>query len=160
MTEDSINHSITNLVVIAFNACVVRYGAVGNMFCPHIRVDFSDMGIYNSKQRKPSSSLQWRHNERDGVSNHRRLHCQLSCCFRRRSKKISKLRVTALCVGNSPVTGEFPAQKSSNAENVSIWWRHHDVSIYAGLTREMLRWNFPTISNAIISRHVPWLHIS
>ena len=22
-------------------------------------------------------------------------------------------------------TGEFPAQMSSNAENVSIWWRHH-----------------------------------
>ena len=29
-----------------------------------------------------------------------------------------------LC-GNSPVTGEFPAQKASNAKNVSIWWRHH-----------------------------------
>ena len=40
-------------------------------------------------------------------------------------KKISKLRVTALCAGNSPVTGEFPSQKASNAENVSIWWRHH-----------------------------------
>ena len=26
---------------------------------------------------------------------------------------------------NSPVTGEFPAQMASNAENVSIWWRHH-----------------------------------
>ena len=33
--------------------------------------------------------------------------------------------VTGLCVGNSPVTGEFPAQKASNAKNVSIWWRHH-----------------------------------
>ena len=21
--------------------------------------------------------------------------------------------------------GEFPAQRASNAENVSIWWRHH-----------------------------------
>ena len=28
-------------------------------------------------------------------------------------------------VGNSMVTGEFPAQRDSNAENVSIWWRHH-----------------------------------
>ena len=27
---------------------------------------------------------------------------------------------------NSPVTGEFPAQKVNNAENVSIWWRHPD----------------------------------
>ena len=41
--------------------------------------------------------------------------------FRRRSKKTSKLRVTGLCAG----TGEFPEQMASNAENVSIWWRHH-----------------------------------
>ena len=37
-----------------------------------------------------------------------------------------KLRVTRLCAGNSPGTGEFPAQMASNAENVSIWWRHHE----------------------------------
>ena len=42
-------------------------------------------------------------------------------------KKTSKLHVTGLCAGNSPVTGEFPTQKASNAESVSIWWRH-DVS--------------------------------
>ena len=35
---------------------------------------------------------------------------------------------TGLCAGNSPVTGEFPAQMSSNAGNVSIWWRHHEAS--------------------------------
>ena len=45
--------------------------------------------------------------------------------FRRRSKKTSKLRVTGLCAGNSPGTGEFSAQMASNAENVPIWWRHH-----------------------------------
>ena len=39
----------------------------------------------------------------------------------RRSKKTSKLRVTGLCAGNSPVTGEFPAQMASNVENVFIW---------------------------------------
>ena len=43
-------------------------------------------------------------------------------------KNPSKPRVTGLCEGNSPETGEFPAQKASNAENVSIWWRHHDVN--------------------------------
>ena len=31
----------------------------------------------------------------------------------------------AFVMGNSPVTGEFPAQKASKAENVFIWWRHH-----------------------------------
>ena len=63
--------------------------------------------------------------ERDGVSNHQPHDCLLNGLFRRRSKKISKLRVTGLCEGNSPGTGEFPAQMASNAENVSIWWRHH-----------------------------------
>ena len=42
--------------------------------------------------------LQWRHNWLDGV--------------------------TGLCEGNSPVAEEFPA---SNAEKVSIWWRHHAI---------------------------------
>ena len=32
--------------------------------------------------------------------------------------KTSKLRVTGLCDGNSPVTGEFPAQRASNAETI------------------------------------------
>ena len=45
--------------------------------------------------------------------------------FWRRSKKTSKLRVTALCAGNSSVNGEFPAQRASNAANISIWWRDH-----------------------------------
>ena len=70
-------------------------------------------------------SLQWRQNEHDSVSNHQPHDCLFNCLFRRRSKKTSKLRVTGLCVGNSPGTGEFPAKMASNAENVSIWWRHH-----------------------------------
>ena len=69
-------------------------------------------------------TLQLYHNERDDVANHRRLHCLHNCWFRRNSKKTSKLRVTGLSVGNSPVTGEFPARMTSDAENVSIWWRH------------------------------------
>ena len=40
-------------------------------------------------------------------------------------KKTSQLRVTGLCVVNSPGTGEFHAQMASYAENVSIRWRHH-----------------------------------
>ena len=44
---------------------------------------------------------------------------------RSRSNKASKLRVTDLCEGNSPVTSEFPSQSACNAENVPIWRRHH-----------------------------------
>ena len=66
-------------------------------------------------------------NGHDSVSNHQPYDCLLNRLFRRRSKKTSKLRITGLCVGNSPVTGESPAQMASNAENVSIWWPHHVV---------------------------------
>ena len=71
--------------------------------------------------------LQWRHNGRDSVSNHQPSDCFLIRLFRGWSKKTSKLRVTGLCAGNSPVTDEFPAQMASNAENDSIWWCHHAI---------------------------------
>ena len=73
--------------------------------------------------------LQWPHDERDGVSNQQRLDCLLNRLFWRRAKKTSKLRVIDLCEGNLPTTGEFPGQKASNAENVSIWWRHHEGKV-------------------------------
>ena len=44
----------------------------------------------------------WRHNDHDSVLNHQPQDCLLNRLFRRRSKKTSKLRVTGLCVGNSP----------------------------------------------------------
>ena len=69
-------------------------------------------------------------NMRDSVSNHQPHDCLLNRLFRGRSKKISKLRVTGLCAGSSPGTGEFPAQMASNAENVSIWWRNHDLEMH------------------------------
>ena len=53
-------------------------------------------------------SLPWRHNGCGSVSNHQPHDCLLSRLFRRRSKKTSKLRVTGLCAGSSPGTGEFP----------------------------------------------------
>ena len=43
--------------------------------------------------------------------------------------KTSKLRAAGLCGGNSPVTGEFPTQMTSNAELVSIWWRHQHIKM-------------------------------
>ena len=73
------------------------------------------------------SPLQWRHNGRDGVSNHRHNDCLLSRLFRRRPKKTAKLRVTGLCAGNSPVTGEVPSQMASNEEKFFIWWHLHVV---------------------------------
>ena len=82
------------------------------------------------KKSESAVTLLWRHNGRDNVSNHQPHDCLLNRLFRRRSKKTLKLRVTDLCARNSPGTGEFPAQMTSNAENVSIWWRHHDKAAH------------------------------
>ena len=62
------------------------------------------------------TSLLWRHVGCDGVSYHQPHDCLPSPLFRRISKETSKLRVTGLCAGISPVTGEFPAQMASNAD--------------------------------------------
>ena len=85
-------------------------------------------------------TLQLRHDECDGISTQQPHDCLLNSLFRCRWKKTSKLRLTGLCVGNSPVTGEFSAQRASNVENVSIWWRHHVLMIFhiAILPFEML----------------------
>ena len=90
------------------------------------RISFTYRYVLNQHLRDSKDrSLQWRYNGHEGVSNHQPHHCLLNRLYRHKSKKTSKLRVTGLCEGNSPVTGEFPVQMASNAENVSIWWRHH-----------------------------------
>ena len=89
---------------------------------------------YNS-----TTTLRWRHNGRDDVPNHQPRDCLHNRLFTGRSKKTSKLRVTGLCAGNSPLTGEFPAQRASNAENISLWWRHHD----SPLSHVLAGWYFP-----------------
>ena len=96
-------------------------------------------------------TLQWRHNGCDGVSHHQPHYCLLNRLFRPISEKTSKLRVTGLCVGNSPKTGEFPAQRASNADNVSIWWRHHDSLILL-----VLRPEYSGTNTQISWRLMPW----
>ena len=81
------------------------------------------IGVHNHYRE----TLQWRRNEWHDVSNHPCLDCLLKCLLRCISKKTSKLCVTCLCEGNPPVSGGFPSQRASDAENVSFWWCHHDL---------------------------------
>ena len=76
-------------------------------------------------------TLRCHHNGHDSVSNHQSHDCLLNRLYWRRSKKTPKLSITGLCAGNSPGSGEFPAQMASNAENVSIWWRHRDINVFS-----------------------------
>ena len=51
---------------------------------------------------------------------HQPRHCLFNLFIQAQIKENIKLRLTGLCAGNLPVTGEFSAQMASNAENVSI----------------------------------------
>ena len=69
----------------------------------------------------------------------------LTAYSRRRSKLALKLRVTGLCAGNSPVTGEFPTQRASNAENafddvIVGTWSINSVSLLLTLLSMFRNW--------------------
>ena len=87
------------------------------------------ISIYLSCMHPLTLSLQWRLNKRRDVSNHQPHDCLLNRLFRRRLRKTWKLRVTGLCAGNSTVIDEFPAQRASGAENVSIWCAWHSTNM-------------------------------
>ena len=115
--------------------CVVKtslqYGYINNVLVLDVFDLFSFLIISVSFPHDNYYSLPWRHNGRDGVSNHQP-HDYFYRLFRRRSKKTSKLRVTGLCAGNSPVTGEFPdkwpvTQKMFPFDDVIMYW---DVYIH------------------------------
>ena len=101
-----------------YNACSISHGTSHGLPVAHAA---QGRGI----------ALRWRHNGRDCVLNHQPYPCLFNLLLGRRSKKTSKRRVTGLCEGNSPGTGEFPTQMTSNAENVSIWWRHHVLWVHS-----------------------------
>ena len=58
-----------------------------------------------------------------------------------------------LC-GNSPGTGEFPAQMAGNAENVSILWCHHIMVQYLLRQKILYRQQCPSSST------LQWRHIN
>ena len=103
---------------------------------------FVPRGLYHGKKsvkikqvhnKENAQALIWRHNEHDSVSNHQPHGCLLSRLFRHKSKKTSKLRVTGLCVGNSPGPVNSPHK--------------------GPVTRKM----FP-FDDVIMSVSIPWLH--
>ena len=84
----------------------------------------------NKPRQSSANSLQWRHNERDGVSGHRRHNCLLNRLFRRRSKKTSKLRVTSLWGGihrwlvSSSHKGPVTRKMFSFDDVIMSWYTH------------------------------------
>ena len=105
--------SLRNTIVAVLLKSLIRH-------CSIVHIDCTYCIIVIKPANDTIKSLQRCPYERDGVSNHQPYDCLHNHLFRRRSKKTSKLRITGLCDGNSPVTSEFATQRASNAENVSI----------------------------------------
>ena len=122
------------------NGGCTRAGSPGNQ-------QTRDFGPWDARRsRAMMRANAWGHDELIGTIASQKQqphHCLLNRLFGCRSKKTSKLRVTGLCAGNSPGTGEFPAQMASNAENVSIWWRHHHITFLPGLHSRIWIWFQP-----------------
>ena len=97
-----ISISTISLSLISISKVVLRKNMTKKS-CLHrsLHVHWKLISWFSTKLQYP---LQWRHNEPDGVTNHRHLDCLLNCLFRCKSKKTSKLCFTGLCEGNSPVT--------------------------------------------------------
>ena len=86
--------------------------------------------IFPALKQINGKSLQWRHDKRDGVSNHQPHDCILNRLFKCRSKKTSKLRATE----------GIPAQRASDAKKFPF----DDVI--------MILWVLSTGNRSVISR--------
>ena len=79
-------------------------------------------------------ALQWRHNECNSVSHHRRLDCLLIVFYGCRTKKTSKPRVTGLYEGNPPVTGGSPHKGPVTRKcfhlMTSSWWSRFYCALF------------------------------
>ena len=119
------------VVIVSVNIITMIF--IHLIICPFLHLLFGlfSYALIDGLVQERRNSLQWRHNEHDGVSNHRRLHCLLKRLFRHRSKETSKLRVTGLCVGNSPATGDkglvtrkmFPFDDVITSIDNALGWR-------------------------------------
>ena len=127
--EQSVSAKLTLNSWISVKLCRKKYVKVRALSSHSFVSEFFRNILYSQFTATEAITLQRHHNERNAVSNHQPHDCLLNRLFRRRSKKISMLRGTGLCEGNSSETGEFPVQMASNAENASIWWHHHDTIV-------------------------------
>ena len=82
----------------------------------------------------------------DSVSNHQPHHCLPNRLFKAQIKENIKAPRHWPLWGEFTRDGEFPAQRASNAENVSIWWRHHEHGFFSLQSRPQTWDTFTNVS--------------
>ena len=117
------------------------------------------VGICPAHRLAIQKTLLWRHNGSDVVSNHQPHDCLLNRLFGRRSKKTSKLRVTGLCVGNSPGPGNSPhkwpvTRKMFPFDDVIMIWKVF-LTIFLCVMLWVCHKHNPTPDYFYLSRNYP-----
>ena len=121
---------------------------ITNGMCIYIELILSKMLNWHSGSMHKisciSHTLQWRHNERDGVSN----HLPHDCLLMRRSKKTSKLRAAGHLCGEFTghvimITMEFFIwlhRVAASSSTPSAWWIINYMPSYRVLMNIILRY--------------------
>ena len=127
LNKNNENQTQQNIHCITVKSCFSRMVALEN--CSYSNTGYVPTRTYTFMtvvlENICTMALQWCHNERDDVSNHHPQDCLLNRLFKAQIKESIK------APRHWPLCGEFtgdrwiPHTKASNAENVSIWWRHH-----------------------------------
>ena len=107
--------------------------------------------------------LEWCHNERNNIWNHRRLDYLLSRLFRRSSKKTSTLRVTGLCEMKFTIWWRLHATQATNCSHGSADYQRMKPQsstftvLYEGNTRVSSGFSLQRASN-MKSVSMSWRH--
>ena len=123
----------------AITMCIVGQVSTQNTFVRPERLRVSLQNHQTTQSPISGMTLQWRHNERDSVSNQHPHDCLLIRLFRRRSTEASKLLVTGFVWGIYQWPGNSPHKWSVTRKKISIWWRHHGIK-HVTFNHEMLLW--------------------
>ena len=112
----------------------------------------STINTMNPSKISRVRSLQWCHNERDGVSNHQPydVHSTVYSGVDQRKHQSSASLAFVWGIHRWPVNSP---QKASNAKNISIWWRH-PVSYPTTFL-----WNDKIIATTVICHRVRWCYV-
>ena len=102
-------------------------------------------------------SIWWRHCEFPQILRYRQNHCYTFLASQAFMHALTKENIKAPrhwpLWGEFTGTGEFPAQKASNAENVSIWWRHREFPQTLDTNHCYTFLNFGMFASPLDSQH-------
>ena len=115
-------------------------------YCTSIATHYRQ--IYNLAETYLGSSLQWRRNDHDGVSNGVSIVCSTVCSGANQRKHQSSASL-AFVTG---IISWIPTQRASNADNVAIWWHHHVAPKSNGKRRGFQTYMYAYLQH--VSQHI------